>query len=363
MGDTYPKARVAATALAPVYWDREATTEKAIKYILEAGANGANIVGFGEAFIPGYPWWIWFGSPPWGRKFYAELFKNGVEIPSPTTDALCDAAKKAKIYVVIGINERKAGTLYCTQLYINPHGEIMGIRRKIKPTHCERWVWGDGGYLQVFDTEYGKISGFNCGEHFNPLARCAMYHMGEQIHIASWPSFSMKIGFAFTAPPAVNITRSMASEGALFVVCCTELITKEVIEKVCDTPEKAEMVEAGGAWTEIIAPNGEVISDTISGNSEGIVYADIDLEMILYNKNHFDHVGHYARPDLLQLLFNRETPTPVKEVGKITQTGKQLSCLLPSYESLKQEIEKSGKQELIDIALKFEQELKNVTEG
>jgi predicted amidohydrolase len=138
MGDVYPKARVAATAIAPVYWDRDATTEKAIKYIREAAENGANIIGFGEAFIPGYPWWIYFEAPLEGQRFYGELYKNAVEIPSSTTDSLCEAAKKARIYAIIGINERKGGTLYCTQLFISPHGEIMGIHRKLKPSFGER---------------------------------------------------------------------------------------------------------------------------------------------------------------------------------------------------------------------------------
>ena len=123
MKDIFPKAKVAATNIAPIYWNRDETTEKAIKYILEAGENAANIIGFGEGFIPGYPWWIWFGSPSWGRKFYLELYKNAVEIPSYTTDSLCEAARKANIYVVIGMSERKGGTLYCTQLFISPKGE------------------------------------------------------------------------------------------------------------------------------------------------------------------------------------------------------------------------------------------------
>ena len=365
MGDIYPKVKVAATAIAPVYWDRDATTQKAIKYILEAGENGANIIGFPESFIPGYPWWIWFGAPSWGLRFYKEFHENAVEIPSPTTEALCDAAKKAKIYTVMGLTERKGGTLYCSQLFINPHGEIMGVHRKLKATHVERSVWGDGGYLQVFDTEYGKLGGLNCFEHLMPLTRCAMYYLGEQIHVASWPAFSMKIGYTFTAPPAVYATRHMAIEGSVFILMCSQLITKEVLDKICDTPEKMQMAEAGGAWAEIIAPDGQTIGTPITENNEGIIYADIDLGDSIYMKNACDTVGHYTRPDLLQLLFNRETPTPVIEVTseRVVLTSKQLTHLLSNYESLKKQIEKSGDLESVNTVLKFEQELKALSHG
>lgn len=363
MGDIYPKAKVAATAVSPIYWDREATTQKAVKYILEAGANGANIIGFPEGFIPGYPWWIWFGSPPWGMRFYKEFHENAVEIPSPTTNALCDAAEKANIYVVMGLTERKGATLYCSQLFINPQGNIMGVHRKLKATHVERSIWGDGGYLQVFDTEYGKLGALNCFEHLMPLTRYAMYYLGEQIHVSSWPAFSMKIGHAFTEAPAIYAARHMAAEGSVFVLLCSQLITKQVIEKICDTPEKLAMVEAGGAWAEIIAPDGHTIGSPISGNNEGILYADIDLEDIIYMKNACDTVGHYTRPDLLQLLFNRETPLPVKEVvsGKAIQT-KELNLILSKYEILKKQIEKSGDNESKNIAVEFERELKSLME-
>jgi nitrilase len=173
----------------------------------------------------------------------------------------------------------------------------------------------------------------------------------------------MKIGYRFTAPPAVYTTRDISIEGSVFTLMCTKLITKELIGRICDTPEKAEMIGVGGAWAEIIAPDGQTIGGPIKENNEGIVYADIDLEMIAYTKNACDSVGHNTRPDLLQLLFHRETPMPVKEVSleEITLTSKQLSSVLNKYENLKQRIEKSGDKKLINIALTFEQELKNVT--
>ena len=136
MGDKLPTVRVAAIQAAPVFLDREATTEKAVKFIREAGAGGAKLVGFPEGFIPGHPLWHHFLSASSGRsrQLATQLFLNSVEVPSPTTARLCNAARDAGIYVVIGFCERmpgKTGTMYNSQLFLSPAGEIIGKRQKI----------------------------------------------------------------------------------------------------------------------------------------------------------------------------------------------------------------------------------------
>src|SRR3972149_2767815 len=169
MGDQLPKFKAAAVQASPVFLDREGTVQKGCRLIEEAADNGAKLVVFPETWIPTYPYWVLSHSPFLAtperaatRKAFIELYKNAVEIPSPATDALCRAARKAGVYVIVGVNERPTdyrGTLYNTLLYISRDGEIMGKHRKLVPTHVERTVWGhgDGSTLPVDNNQPGTI--------------------------------------------------------------------------------------------------------------------------------------------------------------------------------------------------------------
>ena len=166
--------KLAVVQAAPVFLDRAATVEKACSYIRQAGKEGAALVAFPESFIPAYPDWVW-AVPPGEEgtlnELYAGLFENAVEIPGPDTQALCQAARAAGVYVVVGVTERSPqtsnGSLYNTLLYIDPQGSVMGRHRKLVPTGGERLVWapGDGSTLQVYDTPLGKIGGLICWEN------------------------------------------------------------------------------------------------------------------------------------------------------------------------------------------------------
>ena len=169
MDNKYPQIRTAAVQTAPAFLDREGTVEKACHLIQEAGANGANLVVFPECFISGFPYWYRFypATHPLCIHFNHELFKNAVEIPSKSTERLCQAAKKANIYVIMGLNERRPdllGTIYNTQLFIHRNGSILGKHQKLMPTDLERMVHGlgDGSTLRVFPTEYGAVGGLCC---------------------------------------------------------------------------------------------------------------------------------------------------------------------------------------------------------
>jgi len=183
--------KLAAIQAASCEFDREASTEKACKLILEAGAKGATLAAFGETWLPGYPFFVWAGANGTNAT-YTEYLANAVEVPSVTTDRLCEAAKKADIDVVIGIAEldkQTRGTVYCTLLFISNEGKFLGRHRKLKPTHMERTIWGegDGSSLNVYDRPYGRISGLNCWEHNMVLPGYALMAQGTQIHIAAWP--------------------------------------------------------------------------------------------------------------------------------------------------------------------------------
>ena len=186
--------RIAAVQAAPIFLDREATVEKACTLISEAGNQEARLIVFPESFIPAYPDWVW-AVPPGREKIlnqlYAELLAQAVEIPSPATERLGQAAKRARAYVAMGVTERdtegSGASLYNTLIYFDPQGNVLGKHRKLVPTGGERLVWaqGDGSTLQVYDTPFGKIGGLICWENYMPLARYTMYAWGTQIYVAA----------------------------------------------------------------------------------------------------------------------------------------------------------------------------------
>ena len=299
--------KVAAVQASPVFLDREATVEKACDLIGEAGQNSAKLVVFPEAFIPTYPDWVWVVPPSRStllNELYAELLDHSVSIPDETTTKLCQAAKKAKIHVIIGLNERNVeasnATLYNTMLFIDSSGSILGKHRKLVPTGAERLVWaqGDGSTLQVFETSLGKLGGLICWENYMPLARYVMYSWGTQLYAApTWDS-----GESWH-----TALRHIAREGGMFVIGCC------IAQKMEDIPEKYEfknLYPAGKTWINsgnscIINPKGEYIAGPLE-KEEGTLYAEIDLDLIAASKWIFDAAGHYARPDVFKFSVNRQ---------------------------------------------------------
>lgn len=144
MGDTFPRFKAAAIQAAPVFLDREATVEKACRLILEAASKGAKLIAFPEVYVPAYPYWSGLDNPFRGQKYFRELVKNSVEVPSPTTERICQCARQANAYIVMGINEKvpeTLGTIYNTNLLIDPRGKILGAHRKLMATYIEKITW------------------------------------------------------------------------------------------------------------------------------------------------------------------------------------------------------------------------------
>jgi nitrilase len=304
----YSKFRLAAIQAAPVFFNREASMEKACRLIEEAGKQGATIAAFSETWLPGYPFFTWGSSAdrllPW--KAAAEYLANAVEIPSPTTDRLCEAARKAKTDVVIGMVERDRhtqGTAYCTLLFIAQDGSILGRHRKLKPTHKERAVWGegDGSGLLVYERPYGRISGLNCWEHNMVLPGYVLMAQGTQIHIAAWPGSEGK------APPSPDpmwerqllLSRAFASQAAAYVILAGGMLSTD------DVPDAyKELASRYRGDSCIIDPRGEVIAGPARG--ETILIADGSTENIFAAKSACDVAGHYSRPDIFQLHVHRK---------------------------------------------------------
>lgn len=170
--------KVAAVQAAPVYLNLEKSIGKAVSLIEEAASKGAALIGFPETWLPGYPLWPWLDSPAWGMQFVQRYFENSLILGSEEAGRINQAAAKNNIFVVMGYSERSGGSLYLGQSLISNRGETIATRRKLKPTHVERTVFGegDGSHLWVHDTELGRIGALCCWEHFQPLTKYAMSH-------------------------------------------------------------------------------------------------------------------------------------------------------------------------------------------
>jgi aliphatic nitrilase len=311
--------RAAVVQAAPVWLDLDATIDKSIDLIREAANAGARIIAFPETFIPGYPWWLWLGSPAWGMQFVGRYFENSLDLGTPHFQRLRDAAREYGIVVVTGHSERAGGSLYIGQAIIDVDGEVLAARRKLKPTHVERTVFGesDGSGLRVVDTPVGRVGALSCWEHLQPLSKYVMYAQHEQVHVAAWPSFSVYRGAAFALGPEVNTgaARLYAAEGQAFVLSPCAVIDDAAIDLFCDTPDKGALLERGGGFAQIYGPDGRELAISLPETDEGILYADIDLAAIPLAKNAADPVGHYARPDTTQLIWNPAPQHPVRQIG------------------------------------------------
>jgi nitrilase len=238
------------------------------------------------------------------NRYYRELLANAVAIPDESTEQLCEAARSAGIHVAIGVNERNAessgSSLFNTLLYISEDGQVLGAHRKLMPTGGERTVWaqGSGSSLQAFDTSLGRLGGLLCWENYMPLARQAMYEMGVQIHVApTWDS----------SDPWLLAMRHIAREGGMFVVNCCQALR---MEEVPESYEFRELYPKGRKWINrgnscIIDPTGKVLVGPAAETQE-ILYADLDLDLIPAAKRMFDAAGHYARPDVFHFEVNRQ---------------------------------------------------------
>ena len=315
MGDQYPKIKVAAVQAASVFLNREATVEKACRLIREAGAAGAKVIGFPEGFIPGHPLWFHFfpATGPDSWRMSTELFKNAVEIPSAATDALGEAARDAGAYVVMGLCEKRPGTLgtlFNSQLFIDRNGKILGKHQKLVPTSGEKLVHagGHGDTLRTFPTEYGRISGLICGENSNPLAILALLAESTAIHVASWPSIGRRQNMV-RSDRAAMVGRSFAFMSKAFVINACSPLPPDMQEILAYTPEDRAFLQnpavAGGST--IIDPTSRIIAGPM-GPEEGILYADIDLEDCVRQRMMHDFAGHYNRPDVFTLLINENAP-------------------------------------------------------
>lgn len=312
--------KVAAVQAEPVWFDLEKTLDKTIDLIERAAADGVDLIAFPETWLPGYPLFLWTLPAPEQISWVGRYHANSVRVDGPEMRRLREAARSNRIAVVVGYSEKAHGSLYLAQTAIGAAGEIIFHRRKIKPTHVERTLFGegDGSDLVVKDTEYGRLGALNCWEHIQPLLKYAMYAQNEQIHVSGWPCFGM-MGMIPQLSPVANIgaSRTYALEGGCFVLASTQMMSDEGIEtfRLADG-SLPPVYNGGGGFATIFGPDSSQLSESLDEHTEGYVTADIDLAWIDLAKNAADPAGHYSRPDITRLILNTERQRPVVSPGE-----------------------------------------------
>ncbi|KPM32734.1 Nitrilase [Croceitalea dokdonensis DOKDO 023] len=307
--------KVAMAQIAPVWLNKAATIKKIEATVIEAAKNGSELIVFGEALLPGYPFWLALtGGAQWNtnvnKELHAHYVRNAIQIEGGELDGICQLAKKNSIAVYLGIMERPQNrgghSIYASLVYISQQGEIKSVHRKLQPTYDERLTWapGDGNGLQVHPLKQFTVGGLNCWENWMPLPRAALYGQGENLHIAVWPGSDHN---------TKDITRFIARESRSYVVSVSAMMSKDDFPK--DTPhverilEKAPQVLANGGSC-IAGPDGEWLVEPIIGK-EGLFYHTLDVNRVYEERQNFDPVGHYSRPDVTKLIVNRERQSTV----------------------------------------------------
>ena len=312
--------KVGLAQIAPAWLNRTATIEKIVTWIDDAAQQGCHLVAFGEALLPGYPFWV---ERTGGAAFESDLQKSlfahyvsqGVCIEDGDLEAVCEAARRGNIAVYLGIMERAADrgghSLYCSMVFIDAAGTIGSVHRKLMPTHEERLVWaiGDGNGLRTHKVGPFTVGGLNCWENWLPLPRAALYAQGEDLHVAIWPGNKRN---------TEDITRFVARESRSYVVSVSGLMRRGDIDPSLPHAEllieTADDVMADGGSC-VAGPDGEWVLEPVTG-SESLSVVEIDHTRVLEERHSLDVAGHYSRPDVTRLVVNRERQSTAEFVDE-----------------------------------------------
>lgn len=135
-----------------------------------------------------------------------------------------------------------------------------------------------------------------------PLARFALYESGVEIYIASTADDG----------DSWQVTlQHIALESRSFVIAPCHF--QRAGSYPDDFPlsgmlEGHDLLGRGGSA--ILAPDGSYLAGPLYGE-EGILYAELDPNVLLQARQRFDPAGHYHRPDVLRLTVSPlESPGP-----------------------------------------------------
>ncbi|KAK7965745.1 uncharacterized protein PG986_000022 [Apiospora aurea] len=297
------KYKAAAVTSEPGWFDLEGGVQKTIRFINEAGQAGCKLVAFPEVWIPGYPYWMWKVNYLQSLPMLKKYRENSMAVDSEEMRRIRRAARDNQIFVSLGFAEIDHATLYLAQVLISPTGEVLNHRRKIKPTHVEKLVYGDGAgdtFMSVTETEIGRLGQLNCWENMNPFLKSLNVSQGEQIHVAAWPVYP-GVERRVEPDPATNyadtasdlVTPTYALETGTWTLAPFQRLSVEGLKKT--TPEG-------------LAPGGKPDKDF-----DGLMLVDIDLNETHLTKSLADFAGHYMRPDLMRLLVDTRRKELVTE--------------------------------------------------
>jgi aliphatic nitrilase len=334
MGDSLPKARLAAVQASSVFLNREGSVEKAARLIRQAGHAGADIIGFPEGFIPAHPIWFHF-QPASGRQAMAlsrRLFENSLVIPSPETSALAAACREGRITAVIGVCEKEpgtTGTMYNTLLVIDREGTIVGRHRKLMPTLGERIVhaYGGGDTMSAFSTHIGPVGALACGENANPLTAFVLALQSVVVHVAAWPSL-FSVGVSMHDAIEAR-TRGLAQTLRAFVINAVGVVDEDAVEACATSEEDRAALEAAAAMggASILGPRGDYLAGPM-GPGDGILYADVDLGDVIIPKIAMDFGGHYNRFDVFRVFLDPGDGSPIELTSSGVRGGDRVGVPL-----------------------------------
>ena len=306
--------RVAVVQRPPVLLNRDATIQRVVESIDEAASEGARLISFPEAYIPGYPEWIWRLRPGTDSgltgEIHGALLNNAVDLSGNHLAPILAAARRHQVTIVVSMDELDGsfsrGTLYNTVVIISPNGEVLNRHRKLMPTNPERMVWGlgDASGLRVVETAVGRVGALICWENFMPLARYALYADGVQLYVA--PTWDMGSGW-------VSSMVHIAREGRCWVLGNgTSLQGRDI---PADFPHRDVLFPDPDEWVNegdsvIVAPNGTIAAGPLN-KEHGILYAECDPARSMRAHQTLDVAGHYSRPDVFRLEVVRESADPI----------------------------------------------------
>jgi nitrilase len=307
----------AAAQYAPEFLDTQAGVARAIEIIQQAGKEGVRLLAFPETWLQGYLYWA--GAPRTAefRMLYQRLFEQSIEVPGPEILRLAKAAGEARVNVSIGLHERVGASIYNTTVYLGSDGSFLGRHRKLMPTTNERLVWamGDGSDLEGYDTDAGRIGGLTCWENHMALARYACAELGVQTHIAAFP------GVAFLDDVVDAAVRQLAFENGCAVVLAREVMSQDRLPKdIASIVTSEPQYWAAHGGSAIVAPGGSYVTRPVF-EQEGLVLGEIDLGLIPRIKLWYDATGHYARPDVFRMVWDRRPKPAVQRIESAPDVG------------------------------------------
>ena len=323
MGSISPPAtvRVAVTNHEPAWLDLQAGVTKTIKLIDEAASAGCRLIAFPETWIIGYPCWIW--TRPVDFDLGVKYVQNSLVVDSPEMKKICAAAKESEIAVSLGFSERMGESVYIAQALIDSSGALRVTRRKMKPTHMERTVFGDASgdcLSEVVDLKgVGKVGQLSCWEHIQPLLKYYTFSQSEQIHVAAWPALDSFFDghpgfFSMTTEGCLNVAQTYAIESQTFVLSATSVLSDKGTETM-GTKGSPLMGRGNEGSSAIIGPDGRVLAGGAGKGrveNEKLVIADLDLAEITKCRTFADACGHYSRPDLIWLGCDKKKKNVVR---------------------------------------------------